>query len=644
MSSSRTRPRRPLTRREFIRRSTALAAGAWAVPQLTGSGLRNAWAQTAAAVLLPAGTTLERTIVTVPGDGPYFTLTYGPGWPIVVRDELAAPKAGREDRRVALVSFLHVTDYQLADAQSPARVEFVDRTVDPPSGFVPFGAAQRPQEALVPHAVEALVRQSRVVDRGPVTGLPLGFTIATGDNMDNMQANELRWYFTLHNGGQFAPSSGAADSFEGVQSFAGPDTYDPHYWHPEVIDDPRAPDQYKQTYGFPDYPGLLNAAIAPFTATGLATPWYTAYGNHDALVQGNAPPNALFESFATGSVKILAPPPGITPQDFYRGLVNQDPSVVAMINVAPATTVTADPERHFVSHLDYIQAHLDSPATPGPVGHGFTQDNLDTGTLYYAFEVAPGIRGITLDTTSPASSEGSIDDAQLAWLEQRLIEVHSRYYDQGGTETTTGNADQIVVIFSHHRPASMPLPTTGATIAGGAAVLELLHRFPNVVLWVNGHSHFNRVVAQPDPQGRTGGFWDITTSAQVDPPQQARVLELVDNRDGTLSIFSTIIDHAAGPGTAVGAYDVLGLAAIGREVSFNDFQSDAAGSIGEPGDRNVELLVPTPFTLAAPPPSPTPEPAPQPPMPGTGGGALGAVAGAVAIAGAVALRSRTPPT
>ena len=40
---------------------------------------------------------------------------------------------------------------------------------------------------------------------------------------------------------------------------------------------------------FPRYPGLLDRAQAPFQAAGLKVPWYISRGNHDGLIQGNAP-------------------------------------------------------------------------------------------------------------------------------------------------------------------------------------------------------------------------------------------------------------------------------------------------------------------------------------------------------------------
>ena len=117
------------------------------------------------------------------------------------------------------------------------------------------------------------------------------------------------------------------------------------------------------------------------------------------------------------------------------------------------------------------------------------------------------------------------------------------------------------------------------------------------MLWVNGHSHENRVTPHPRPGG--GGFWEVLTAAHVDWPQQARIVELADNRDGTLSIFGTLIEHA-GPArpAGVGPGRVLDLAAWSRELSFNDPQADL-GALGGPGDRNVELVLPAPFDLGS---------------------------------------------
>jgi hypothetical protein len=136
--------------------------------------------------------------------------------------------------------------------------------------------------------------------------------------------------------------------------------------------------------------------------------------------------------------------------------------------------------------------------------------------------------------------------------------------------------------------------------------LFLRHR--SVVTFIDGHEHLNHIV----PYGRTtagasdGGFWEITTASHIDWPQQSRLLDLFDNRDGTLSIFSTVLDHTfflqgkVPKGTFVDAAGVANLAGISREMAFNDPQADN----GEDGhsdargtrlDRNVELLLKNPY-------------------------------------------------
>ena len=85
-------------------------------------------------------------------------------------------------------------------------------------------------------------------------------------------------------------------------------------------------------------------------------------------------------------------------------------------------------------------------------------------------------------------------------------------------------------------------------------------------------------------------------------PYASRV-ELVDNRNGTLSIFGTIIDHAAPTSWGKRPKSPLELAALSRELGANDWQERAKGPHGQDGkrgrveDRNVELLVPAPFKL-----------------------------------------------
>ena len=141
---------------------------------------------------------------------------------------------------------------------------------------------------------------------------------------------------------------------------------------------------------------------------------------------------------------------------------------------------------------------------------------------------------------------------------------------------------------------------------GRQNVRDLLLQYPDVVAWVNGHEHKNRVSSYVRRRGHTG-FCDVNTASHTDFPEQSRLIEIMDNRDGTLSLFGTILDTAApiqapAPGPA-GAFDVSQLASISLLISANDYQGKAPGAspfvsgTGTRTDRNVELLIRDPRRL-----------------------------------------------
>ena len=585
-----------LSRRAFLRRLAAASAAASAGSLWDPVRAAAAGRAQLAAVANPAGTTLELSIRRPEGGG-FVQLVEAEPYPQVVREELATAVAGREDRRRPLASVVHLTDVHVVDAQSPGRVEFTDRI----PGDV-FSSAHRPQETMSVQVASAMVERVNAVAAGPVTGRPFDVAVSTGDNIDNQQRNELEWFMTVLDGGTVTPNSGDPAQYEGVQDATVGLGYYSDYWHPDPPPGANPPDSYKAAHGFPELPGLLDAAIAGFTTPGLDVPWYSTYGNHDGLLQGNAPgevPPALkpFDAVLTGSVKMTAYATSGDPADL-RDAVSALPGFVADPTIASdpglARVVTADTARAAATVEDWIQRHLDSLVSPGPAGHGYTAEMIASRQLYYAFDVSEAIVGISLDTVNHGGyADGSLGDAQLAWLEQQLVAAL--------------DGERLVVLFSHHNLFTLenpfPDPFAPAEPRRGFDVLqELLRRFPNVVAWVNGHSHVNRITPVPDPTGQTGGFWEISTAAHIDWPEQARLIEVADNCDGTLSIFGTLIEHAApatvtlsDPSTATPAQ----LASLSRTLSANEPQAQAQ-ALGTPGDRNVELLIKAPFSACAP--------------------------------------------
>ena len=162
------------------------------------------------------------------------------------------------------------------------------------------------------------------------------------------------------------------------------------------------------------------------------------------------------------------------------------------------------------------------------------------------------------------------------------------------------------MLFSHHPLETMvnDRATDGHRRVLGDELRSLLLEHPNVVLWVNGHTHRHQVTPVCREDGELGevGFWQVTTASHIDWPQQSRVVEVLEAPDGTVTVACTVFDTAAPADVPAAAADEdhpLALAALSRELAAgNDWETReqiAGGSgagAGRAQDRNVVVPIP----------------------------------------------------
>jgi metallophosphoesterase (TIGR03767 family) len=586
-----------------------------------------------------ADTTRDHTLA--PAGGAFSALKEAKGekW-VVRRGGGAKAKKHRAGKRRSLVMFAQLTDPQIVDEMSPARVDFAD-----PAGGE-LKSSWRPQEALSLQVFDSIVRNVNAnrrseLEQGNGKKAKLAFALTTGDLADNQQLNESRWFKTVLDGGTVDPFSGTlvttqcgdvpADKLTAINAGVTARQYTGVADYDEYRDAPADrfagfydPDEAAPTPGpyaaFPRYAGLLDAAQKPFSAAGLDVPWYISRGNHDGLIQGNAPASTdLFRSIAVGCLKVF-PNAQFDPAAFAGKSADElfasfgDPAFIQQL-LAGGKTVAPDPDRRIISKAEYRSLVGNTKKH----GFGYTPKSelkKSGGTAsYYAFSPKKGFRFISLDTVAEGGGQsGNVDDPQYRWLKRELKRAKKKH--------------QLIVAFGHHTLETMdnkrPDENAGACdppdepgcdrdprkstpIHNGAkgkqSIKSLFAANQDVIAYVAGHTHANRVDFFKGKKGH--GFWEINTASHIDWPEQSREIEVMDNRDGTLSLFGTMLDSAApaaapAPGPAA-PFTEPQLASLARTLAFNDPQREGlegsggdAPKSGRRKDRNVELLVKDP--------------------------------------------------
>ncbi len=342
----------------------------------------------------------------------------------------------------------------------------------------------RAQEAYLPRAVSAM---NRTLARIDAAGRGFDAGIVTGDCSDSALANELHWVLDVMNG------------TPGLETDSGND------------DDP--------------IPGPGNDPKDPFDPVAFPAPWFYVPGNHDVEIVGVTAPGPTQRMEALGTRAAAGT------RDYRQWY-------------APITqgNVPADPAR-VVLDRDSIVDIVRDPASAGamgPIGHGFrATGTIDTALgANWSYDVIPGVlRVVSIDTSDRTGGsngmvlQGTID----GWLLPEL----DRAVSDG----------VLVMIASHHAMHAIDIfegqlgstPVTGALT--GDEVEAIVSMRPEVIAWLVGHEHDNRVRAVHGPDATHPGYWEIMTSAIADWPSQTRTIEIVDNGDGSLSIFATLIDY-----------------------------------------------------------------------------------------------------
>jgi metallophosphoesterase (TIGR03767 family) len=596
------------------------------------------WSFTGLSAADPAGkTTLSETIVAAAGSG-FRAVATGPGEPYLTRQgPLGKAAKKRAKTRRSLIFFAQFSDVHIRDTQSPARVDFVD-----PAG-APLDSAWRPEEMLSTQVFDQVVsnvnaNRTSTVKEGNGKRAKLGFAITTGDNTDNQQLNEVQWFAKVLAGGAVDPFSGkligpgnecpglsdqdlarlnadvAARHYTGLSDYsdyqgAPADRYDGFY------DPNQAPPTGTSAFAaFPRYPGLADRAQQPFTTPGLDVPYFVARGNHDGEVQGNiAATFQLARALITGCQKIF-PNANFDPQS-VAGLTEEeligkfaDPAFQQQL-LSGLKPVPPDPDRRFVSASAFRNAFTGATKKAGYGYVSAKEAKASKGAAsYYAWSPKKGFRFISLDTVAEGGGQnGNIDNSQYKWLKGELAAAQKR--------------KQLIVLYGHHPLDTLNNKSTDESagkcasaadeagcdrdprkstpvhlgLTGKNNVRDLLWKYPNVIAYVNGHRHANRITPYPRPHKKSG-FWEINTASHTDWPQQARLIDIEDNRDGTLSIFNTMVDSAApiqppAAGTPATAFDTAQLGSVARVLAINDLQGDPLKRVGKRADRNAELLI-----------------------------------------------------
>lgn len=549
--------------------------------------------------------------------------------PFVTRNDLAdGARAGNAE---LMLRFLHYTDDHIIDDEGQA----INGASVTDAVYPLFESAQRMQEEYSDEVLNDIITRSNDCMRT----YPAEFMIVTGDSADLTTVGEVRRFIDNLDGtydqmsafekacvAKFPAGTSQAVLNQACTRFTGRGVPDSQSEDPDVDDLTyqftltrtlrQILNQLAAQFGHDDSGGI-DPARQTLTRTpgmpqvlrchegeegcinqALKTPWYVAFGNHDGYLRGT-----LALGFGINEVSLLT-----------------------------------SGRHHMMRQNEFIQEFFETRSQP--VGHGFhladqarREDSDPRNDGYYAFDAGGGkFRMIVLNTiidgTDPrlptdlvrnplALSDGTVDKVQFEWMQAELQKAW--------------NAKQLVMVFSHHPDLTfaefgifaqaVPLDMTAAQVNAELA------GWPNVLAWVAGHTHLHRVrpfavtpgeggalagsngaISTPvtcrkagvaaDGKPHCRGFWQVETASLIDYPQEQRLIEVFDNRNGTGTLRGPVLTHGFERSRKLAEADDRCQFFLLDPASWSRLPTDGGIDAvcgfgrtrqGEAGDRNVEL-------------------------------------------------------